>query len=105
MKPSYIIVAIMIILAIIIIAFILNSILFEDLKPLLQKDDTTNELKNTVYKNCLDLIKQYNIFKAENILEQANSIAEQYNSYILQYTELWEDNLPKGLVIQLPYLR
>jgi hypothetical protein len=86
---------------------VVGALLYEvsTIKTAIDSADTSKEsLKATVKNKCLELIKYYNIYKTEGFIEQANDVAKQYNSYILRYTELWEGNLPKDLVIQLPYI-
>ena len=98
-------IAIALIACIVGLVFAVYSVFTDNVGPIVQDKDPEDVLRNEVHNNCLELIKRYNIYKVENFIEQANDIAKQYNSYILPYTELWKGNLPRDIVIQLPYLQ
>lgn len=85
-------------------------------------DDSTNyNTKKTVEDTCRSMIATYEADKlsyeqyvdSDNSEERswaaqakmrANRTAATYNNYMLKNSYVWEDNIPKDICLELPYL-
>ena len=84
-------------------------------------DEGTYENQKEVEDTCRAMIASYNQdkliyeqYKDSDIDEErswansakirANSTASTYNNYILENSFVWEDNVPKDIATELPYL-